>query len=70
MNQTSLDELVERAVARARDRGVEGEHALLEQVLQDPDVKILLEGYDMHDRAEGLEDVIIRDIRTRIQRLS
>jgi hypothetical protein len=49
---------------------VEGQHALLEAVLQDPDVKILLEGYDMHDRAEGLEDVIISDIRERVERLA
>jgi hypothetical protein len=70
MNRQSLDELVARAVSHARARGVEGQHALLEAVLQDPDVKILLEGYDMHDRAEGLEDVIIRDIRERVERLA
>ena len=69
MNQESLDEMVASAVDGARKDGVQGEDAVLERVLQDPDIKILLDGYDMHDRAEGLEAVIIRDIRTRVQRL-
>jgi hypothetical protein len=46
---------------------VRGEDAVLERVLQDPDIRILLDGYRMHDRAEGLEDVMVRDIRRKVQ---
>jgi len=69
MNQRSLDVIVAEAIDRAEGDGIQGEQAIAEYVLRDPDVRILLAGYDMHDRAEGLEDVMIRDIRRKVHQL-
>jgi hypothetical protein len=69
VNQRSLDELVAQAIDRAREAGIQGEDAIGDAVLEDPDIRILLDGYDMHDRAEGLEDVMIRDIRRKVHLL-
>lgn len=67
MNQRSLQEIVTDAVSRARTEGnPANEDALLHQVLADPDMRIIMDGYRMHDRAEGLEDVMERDIRRMI----
>ena len=65
MNQRPLEEIVREAVARVRREGGAAldEDGVLDRVLRDPDVRIILEGYDRHDRSEGLEDVIVRDIR-------
>lgn len=68
MNERSLDEVVAQAIDRLIERGV-AEEDIPEQVLQDPDLRILLDGYRMHDRSEGLEDVIIRDIRRKVDQL-
>jgi hypothetical protein len=69
MNQRSLDVILAEAIDRAQRDGLQGEDAIAERVLQDPDVRILLDGYDMHDRAEGLENVMIRDIRRKVHQL-
>ena len=66
MNRRSLDEMVAEAVDRAQGNGAQGEDAIAEAVLHDPDIRILLDGYDMHDRAEGLEGVMVRDIRRKV----
>lgn len=65
MNQRPLEEIVREAVARVRREGGAAldEDGVLERVLRDADVRLILQGYDMHDRSEGLEDVMIRDIR-------
>jgi hypothetical protein len=68
VNERPLDEIVAEAVDSATAAGVHGEDAVLERVLQDPDIRIVLDGYRMHDRAEGLEDVMVRDIRRKVQR--
>lgn len=63
-----LDETIAAAVNRICDESQEplDEDAVAERVLQQEDIKILLDGYRMHDRSEGLEDVIIRDIRRKV----
>lgn len=68
MNQRPLDEMVADAVARATGEGGNSNDVdvVVERVLGDPDIRLLLDGYRMHDRSEGLEDVIIRDIRKKV----
>jgi hypothetical protein len=65
VNQRPLEEIVSEAVQRVRreEGAALDEEAVLERVLRDPDLTIILQGYEMHDRSEGLEDVMIRDIR-------
>jgi hypothetical protein len=46
---------------------VRDEDRAVQRVLEDSRIKILLEGYDMHDRSEGLESVIERDIRQKVR---
>lgn len=64
MNQRSLDEIVTDAVDRicTQEGAALSEDAVLERVLADPDLQIIMDGYRMHDRSEGLEDVVKRDI--------
>lgn len=69
MNQRSLDEIIAGVIDRAGEQGVTDEDAIMQQVLDDPDMAIILDGYRMHDRSEGLEDVIKRDIRRKIAAL-
>lgn len=39
-------------------------------VLDNPEIRLLRKGYDMHDRSEGLEGVFVRDVRRKVaQRL-
>lgn len=67
MNQRSLQDIVTDAVERAQSaHATWDEDALLRQVLADPDMAIIMDGYRMHDRAEGLEGVMERDIRRMI----
>lgn len=70
MNQEPLDEMVRRAVDRALTSGRSRQSVddLLPQVLADPDMSLYMRGVEAHDRAEGLEDVYMRDIRARIER--
>src|SRR5579862_1780754 len=71
MNQRSLQQIVDDAVATEVAPGTSApidEDALVERILRDPDVALLMQGYDMHDRAEGLPDVMERDIRRMVQR--
>ncbi|HZU13722.1 MAG TPA: hypothetical protein VFB58_12855 [Chloroflexota bacterium] len=63
MEGRSLQEIVDDAVQRAGSAGSTDEEALYHQVLQDQDIRLILDGYRMHDRGEGLEDVIRRAIR-------
>jgi hypothetical protein len=69
MNQRSLDEIIAGVIDRAREAGVTDEESIMQQVLDDPDMRVLLDGYRMHDRSEGLEDVMKRDIRRKIEAL-
>lgn len=70
MNDRSLSEIVRNAVNRARAGGARpDEDSLLTDVLADPDMAIIMDGYRMHDRSEGLEGVIERDIRAMIARM-
>jgi hypothetical protein len=68
MNQEPLDEMIRQAVDRAHDEagGQLDEDAVVERVLADPDVRLLLRGVEDHDRAEGLTDVYLRDIRRKV----
>lgn len=63
MEGRSLQDIVDDAVRRARRSGTMDDDALYDQVLQDDDIRLILDGYRMHDRGEGLEDVIRRAIR-------
>jgi hypothetical protein len=69
MNQRSLDEIIAGVIDRTREAGVTDEESIMQQVLDDPDMRVLLDGYRMHDRSEGLEDVMKRDIRRKIEAL-
>lgn len=64
MNERPLAELVAETVDRvcAGAEGALSEEEVLQRVLADEHFRILLDGYDMHDRSEGLEDMIERDI--------
>jgi hypothetical protein len=66
MEQRSLDELLADVVNRICADGPIDRNQIFDRVLEDEDVKILLDGYRMHDRAEGLEDVILRDMRRKV----
>jgi hypothetical protein len=68
MDGQSLDEMIQGIIERYIDSGgsSEDEGAAFVAVVQDPAVRILLDGYDMHDRSEGLESVIERDIRRKV----
>lgn len=66
MEGRSLDEIIAGAIERAYPQGAPNEEQAYQRVLQDEDIKILLDGYRMHDRAEGLEGVIERDIRRKV----
>lgn len=68
MNQRPLDEIIRDAVDRLRGEhsGPLDEAAVADRVLEDPDIKLLRHGYDMHDRSEGLEDVFVRDVRRKV----
>jgi hypothetical protein len=68
MNQRSLHDIVGDTVRRAQtEGGGTDEDALLQQVLADPDMRIIMDGYRMHDRSGDLEAVIERDVRKMIQ---
>ena len=68
MNEEPLDELIHRAVDRLREQepGPADTDRVVEQVLQDPDLALLMKGVRDHDRSEGLEDVYRRDIRRKV----
>lgn len=66
MNQP-LDEIIENILAETPPEEVQDLDHAVQRVLQDRRIKILLEGYNMHDRSEGLESVIERDIRRKVQ---
>lgn len=68
MEGQSLDEMIQGIIERYIDSGgsPEDEGAAFDAVTQDSGIRILLEGYDMHDRSEGLESVIERDIRRKV----
>jgi hypothetical protein len=68
MNEQPLDEMIRHAVGRAREQeqGPIDEDRVVEQVLQDPDVALLMKGVRAHDRSEGLEEVYQRDIRRKV----
>jgi hypothetical protein len=68
MDEQPLDEMIDKAVERVcgEPGAPRTEEGVADRVLQDPDVRLLLDGYRMHDRAEGLEDVIVRDIRRKV----
>jgi hypothetical protein len=69
MNGRSLDEIIASAIDRAREEGVTDEESIMQRVLDDPDMQVLLDGYRMHDRSEGLEDVMKRDIQRKVEAL-
>lgn len=69
MEQRSLDELLTDVVNRICAQGPMNADGVFARVLQDEDVKILLDGYRMHDRGEGLEDVILRDMRRKVEEI-
>jgi hypothetical protein len=68
MDGQSLDGMIQAIVERYIDAGgsADDEGAAFDAVIQDPAIRVLLDGYDMHDRAEGLESVIERDIRRKV----
>ena len=66
VNERPLEEIVAEAVGRARRERSLSEEEIVGRVLEDPDIKILLEGYRLPDRSEGLEEVMIRDIRRKV----
>ncbi|MBV9282818.1 MAG: hypothetical protein JOZ41_22305 [Chloroflexi bacterium] len=70
MNQEPLEEMVRRAVDRARtgSSGAASADQIMDQVLADPDLTLLLKGIEAHDRSGDLEDVYHRDIRRMIER--
>ncbi len=68
VNQRPLNEIVAEAVERAlHDGSPQDPDALTPRVLENPDVKIILDGYEMHDRSEGYEEVMVRDIRRMVE---
>ncbi len=69
MNGRSLDEIIAGAINGAREEGVTDEESIMQRVLDDPDMQVLLDGYRMHDRSEGLEDVMKRDIQRKVEAL-
>jgi hypothetical protein len=68
MDGQSLDEMIQGIVERYVDAGgsADDEGAAYDAVIQDPAMRVLLDGYEMHDRGEGLEGVIERDIRRKV----
>lgn len=68
MDGQSLDEMIQGILERYTDAGgsADDEGAAFDAVSGDPAMRILLDGYDMHDRGEGLESVIERDIRRKV----
>jgi hypothetical protein len=68
MDGQSLDGMIQDIIERYIDSGgsPEDEGAAFDAVIQDPAIRILLDGYDLHDRSEGLESVIERDIRRKV----
>lgn len=68
MDGQSLDGMIQGIVERYIDAGgsADDEGAAYDAVIQDPAMRVLLDGYDMHDRGEGLESVIERDIRRKV----
>jgi hypothetical protein len=68
MDGQSLDDMIQGIIERYIDSGgsPDDEGAAFDAVVQDPAMRILLDGYDMHDRSQGLESVIERDIRRKV----
>lgn len=68
MEGQSLDQMIHDILERyiAGGGSPDDEGAAFDAVVQDSAMRILLDGYDMHDRAEGLESVIERDIRRKV----
>jgi hypothetical protein len=68
MNEEPLDKLIHNAVDRVRGQGTEPTDTdrVVDEILQDPDLALLMKGVREHDRSEGLEDVYRRDIRRKV----
>lgn len=68
MDGQSLDAMIQAIVEHYIDTGgsADDEGAAYDAVIQDPAMRVLLDGYDMHDRGEGLQSVIERDVRRKV----
>lgn len=49
-----------------KSSGAFEKEAVVQRVLEDPEIQLIRKGLDDHDRSEGLEDVFLRDVRRKV----
>ena len=61
---TIIADIVDDYVSNAA--GAFDKEAVVDRVLDHPEVRLMRNGLDVHDRSEGLEDVFVRDVRRKV----